>query len=151
MRLENAVSKRKRPWYMEPIEHQRGHLSKLTAEAADLARELSETGIVVIRKSVSAAICDRAREDFYLFCSLNKVRLEPARDGQGRLPRIINLHGALQSLFRLFSKNYRTLAVQRLMFEAEPCLYTSIYFEYGSEQAIHRDTPVFSTKPEYFY
>ena len=109
MRLENAVSKRKRPWYMEPIEHQRGHLSKLTGVADGLARELSETGIVVIRKSVPAAICDGAREDFYLFCSLNKVRLEPARDGHGRLRRL----GGRRS--RIPTPNRRLHAGQHLL------------------------------------
>jgi hypothetical protein len=30
-------------------------------------------------------------------------------------------------------------------------LYSSIFYETGSQQSLHRDTPVFTTRPEYLY
>ena len=65
--------------------------------------------------------------------------------------RIINLHLVCPQLLDLFTENRLSFEVQRNMFDAEPALYTSLFYERGSAQPIHRDTPYFVTWPEYFY
>jgi phytanoyl-CoA hydroxylase len=72
-------------------------------------------------------------------------------DRDGHYPRIINLHMLHKPLLRLFAENSLALAVQDEFFGARSSLYTSLYYERGSAQATHRDTPYFTTRPEYRY
>jgi len=150
-RIDNVVSARSRPWYMEPIEIQRNYTNSIQHPVKDLVRELSETGVVVIKNSVPKPLCDKVLLELNTLVALNNDKFDKLRDENGHLPRIINLHVAVKSLFDLFKTNRLAFDVQTLMFEAEPCLYTSLFFQRGSSQTIHRDTPAFSTKPEYYY
>ncbi len=61
------------------------------------------------------------------------------------------MYSAYRRLFDLFRCNELALAVQDYLFEGETAPYTSLYYERGSAQDIHRDTPYFATKPEYRY
>lgn len=72
-------------------------------------------------------------------------------DADGHYPRIINLHLLYKPLLRLFAANPLALAIQDAFFNAPTALYTSLYYERGSAQSTHRDTPYFSTRPEYRY
>jgi ectoine hydroxylase-related dioxygenase (phytanoyl-CoA dioxygenase family) len=38
-----------------------------------------------------------------------------------------------------------------LLFGTPATLYTSLFYETGSQQSLHRDSPVFATRPEYMY
>lgn len=72
-------------------------------------------------------------------------------DADGHYPRIINLQALYKPLLRLLVENPVALAVQDAFFGARSSLYTSLYYERGSAQSIHRDTPYFCTRPEYRY
>jgi hypothetical protein len=75
----------------------------------------------------------------------------PHIDADGHYPRLINLHILHQPLLNLFSRNPIALAVQDAFFGEPSAIYTSLYFERGTAQPIHRDTPYFTTRPEYRY
>jgi phytanoyl-CoA hydroxylase len=75
----------------------------------------------------------------------------PHMDADGHYPRIINLHLVHKPLLRLFAENATALAVQDAFFGSPSAIYTSLYYERGSAQSIHRDTPYFCTRPEYRY
>jgi len=68
----------------------------------------------------------------------------------GRYRRMVNMHLVLPELERLFINN-RALQVTDRMFGEPATLYTSLYFEIGSAQDFHRDTPYFWTNPGYAY
>jgi ectoine hydroxylase-related dioxygenase (phytanoyl-CoA dioxygenase family) len=68
-------------------------------------------------------------------------------DGFGHLYRVVNLHLAVDELANAFVNEVRGLAVCDRFFGARTALYTSLYYERGSEQDLHRDTPYFCTRP----
>lgn len=108
-------------------------------------------GYTVIPATFSAARCAEAIAGFHAFERANEAIFTANRDARGHYPRIVNLHTALPELAHLFTDNHATLAVQDLLFGAPTALYTSLFYETGSQQPLHRDTPVFSTRPEYLY
>lgn len=113
--------------------------------------ELMSEGVTVLKRSIDPVQCDSILEKFTLFREKNAAVFSRHTDQHGHLPRIINLHLALPHLFDLFCKNPDALAVQDLFFGAPACLYTSLYYERGSAQPPHRDSPYFTTQPEYSY
>lgn len=112
---------------------------------------LLNDGIAIIPAAVSPDACDAALEQFKLLEASNPDKFYPHRTPEGLYVRIINLHQILPSLLRLFSRNPISLGVQDKFFGSPSTLYTSLYFQRGSGQAIHRDTPYFCTRPEYRY
>ncbi len=69
---------------------------------------------------------------------------------EGRFSRVVNLHLLLPALRSLFSAMPER-AIAMAGFSAPASLHTSLYFERGSEQPLHRDTPYFWTNPPYAY
>jgi phytanoyl-CoA hydroxylase len=68
----------------------------------------------------------------------------------GRYRRMVNMHLVLPELENLFINN-KALQVTDQLFCEPTTLYTSLYFEVGSSQDYHRDTPYFWTNPGYSY
>ena len=60
--------------------------------------------------------------------------------------RVVNLHLAVDAMTRLLTDNPAIDVCDRFLGEPTT-LYTSLYYERGSEQSLHRDTPVFCTSP----
>jgi ectoine hydroxylase-related dioxygenase (phytanoyl-CoA dioxygenase family) len=100
--------------------------------------------------SIDPGACDRAVATFKRFVSLNEDKFAAFRDAHGHYPRLVNFHLAIDDLLPLFSQN-RILALTDFLFQAETVLYTSLFYERGSAQDVHRDTPYFTTRPEYRY
>jgi ectoine hydroxylase-related dioxygenase (phytanoyl-CoA dioxygenase family) len=115
------------------------------------ALEVVEKGYTVISKVVPEEACQKAIAAFRRFERANDPIFSAHRDGNGHYPRIINLHSILPDLLPLFTKSNVWLQVQDVLFGAPTALYSSIFYETGSQQSLHRDTPVFSTRPEYLY
>ncbi|MBG6290920.1 phytanoyl-CoA dioxygenase family protein [Pseudomonas nitroreducens] len=68
----------------------------------------------------------------------------------GKFRRMVNMHLRLPEFSDLFSSNKALSVVDRL-FDEPATLYTSLFFEIGSAQNCHRDTPYFWTNPGYSY
>ncbi len=113
--------------------------------------EVIARGFTVIRGAVPADVCQRTIEDFRRFERANAAIFGKHRSPLGHYPRLINLHTVMPSLQALFTANQPALEVQDRLFGRPTALYTSLFYETGSQQPIHRDTPVFSTRPEYQY
>jgi ectoine hydroxylase-related dioxygenase (phytanoyl-CoA dioxygenase family) len=113
--------------------------------------QLMRDGITVIPNAVAVEACDRALRDFSELEAAHSERFHRHRTPEGLYVRIINLHQVLPSLLHLFSRNPIALAVQDRFLGSASTLYTSLYFQRGSGQGIHRDTPYFCTRPEYKY
>jgi ectoine hydroxylase-related dioxygenase (phytanoyl-CoA dioxygenase family) len=110
-----------------------------------------EKGFTVVSGSVAPEVLDAAREDFRQWKHRNAPKFLPSfYKYDDRIDRIINLHAVLPSFRKLFAAS-RALAVQDYLFGNETVLYTSLFFETGTQQDIHRDIPFFWTSPAYLY
>jgi phytanoyl-CoA hydroxylase len=115
------------------------------------ALEVVLKGYTIIKGALSPAACQDTIEAFHRFEQTNEPIFTPNRDAHGHYPRIVNLHCAMPDLLPLFARNKTWLAVQDALFGAPAALYTSLFYQVGSQQQLHRDTPVFCTRPEYLY
>jgi phytanoyl-CoA hydroxylase len=113
--------------------------------------ELLTEGVTIIPRSIPVSLCDDVREGFNAFTRSNHEIFVPNQDENGHYGRIVCLHVVYQPLFDLFRQNQIALAVQDYLFDAETVLYTSLFYKRGSTQPIHRDSPLFATRPEYNY
>lgn len=114
-------------------------------------REIQEEGFTRIRGGYPQGLIEEVRREVKESLRRNQAVLGPHVDSDGHYPRIINWHLVCKPLLRLFTENPLALAVQDRFFDARTCLYTSLYYERGSAQSLHRDTPYFCTRPEYRY
>jgi phytanoyl-CoA hydroxylase len=112
--------------------------------------ELIEQGFTIIENGIDLEICDQAATEFLNWKKRNEHALPRFREADGRLMRIVNFHQTLPVLKTLFSRN-RSLALQDYLFKKETALYTSLFYEQGSAQPIHRDIPLFWTYPASMY
>lgn len=113
--------------------------------------ELQATGVTVIPQGYPEGLVDETFKGLKEFIAKNDNIFGKHIDADGHFPRIINIHLAYPKILKLFTENPVSLGVQDRFFGAKSAVYTSLYFERGSAQPIHRDTPYFSTKPEYNY
>jgi ectoine hydroxylase-related dioxygenase (phytanoyl-CoA dioxygenase family) len=115
------------------------------------ALEVVEKGYTLIKGAIAPEACAQAIADFRKFEAANEQIFAANRNENGHYARIVNLHTAMPDLLKLFTQNKVWLAVQDVLFGAPTALYTSLFYEVGSQQPMHRDTPVFATRPEYLY
>lgn len=125
--------------------------SNLSEPALRHAMELVTIGYTVIPKAFDRDHCQHIIAQFNIFYRNNDQIFSGNRSERGLIPRITNLHQVIPALSQLFTKNPILLEVQDFLFGRPTSLYTSLYYEKGSEQPLHRDTPVFCTRPEYNY
>lgn len=121
------------------------------AEAQALCRELLEEGFTRIRNGFPPGVINDVLAHVKETFGRNQAIFGRHVDSDGHYPRIINLHVLDPALLRLFAENSLALAVQDQFFKARSALYTSLYYERGSAQSTHRDSPYFTTRPEYRY
>ena len=108
----------------------------------DLARD----GFAVVAGAVDPALCARARTEVAAFRDANRARVADNLDDHDRLFRVVNLPAVLGTLADVFGTN-RALAVCDEFFADEAVCYTSLFFGRGSQQDLHRDSPLFATRP----
>ena len=125
--------------------------TRLEPVAREYYRQLLEDGVVHIAGGVPADVVAGTLSDVKECLRRNAAIFGRHIDADGHYPRIINLHALHRPLLRLFANSPTALAVQDAFFGDRSCIYTSLYYERGSAQPIHRDTPYFSTRPEYRY
>lgn len=120
-------------------------------KALVLCRELHEEGFTRVSNGFPPGLVDEVLAQVKNTLRRNQAIFGRHLDSDSHYPRIINLHALEPALLRLFAENSLALAVQDAFFGARSALYTSLYYERGSAQSIHRDTPYFTTRPEHRY
>jgi len=138
------------PWYMKPLAEQLLHIERAPKTLQPYLLQFAKDGVIVVENAVKPAICDAALEAFDALTRRNAALFDPHRDSSGYLSRIINLHLALPEFLQIYLQN-AALPLLEFIFGAKPSLYTTLYFQRGSQQDIHRDTPFFSTVPAYYF
>jgi ectoine hydroxylase-related dioxygenase (phytanoyl-CoA dioxygenase family) len=113
--------------------------------------EIIEKGYTVVKSSVPNELIDNAVNEFYDWKARNKYKFLPSFfKFEEKMDRIINLQSKLKIFNKCFVSN-KALQVQDYLFGSETTLYTSLFFEVGSAQNIHRDIPLFWTNPPNMY
>lgn len=125
--------------------------AEINATVRAHALELLEKGYTIVRGAIPSTVCAKLIRDFRDLEAANEAIFSENKTSQGHYPRIVNLHCLMRSLMTLFTDNPVWLEVQDVLFDAPTSLYTSLFYEVGSEQSLHRDSPVFATRPEYLY
>ena len=128
---------------------------EFSASADSNVNALLRDGYSVVKNAVSGKLID----EFLMRWERFKIETiaphaDKLVDGEdminGKYRRMVNMHLVLPELERLFVNN-RALQVTDHLFGEPTTLYTSLYFEIGSAQDFHRDTPYFWTNPGYTY
>jgi len=116
--------------------------------------DLLMNGYTVVKNSLDTIYIDNFSEDYdrLKFETLSKYASKLDREDclNGMYRRLTNLHLKIESALQLFSKN-SALKITDYFFGEPTTLYTSLFFERGSAQECHRDTPYFWTYPGYGY
>jgi len=110
----------------------------------------SENGYIVFKNDIGLALIDDYLANYQSWRDSNSEYLSNFIDDEGHLPRVINLHEKFDALKRVFTSS-KALAFQDLLFQQETIMYTSLFFERGTSQPIHRDIPYFWTNPSNHY
>lgn len=98
---------------------------------------LRRDGYVIIPSSVKHSQVDLCLESY---SRIKENSLERP------IKRLTNSHFFSSEIRDMFTCN-SALEVCDLFFEKKTCVYTSLFFEAGSQQRIHRDSPYFRTEP----
>lgn len=113
----------------------------------DAYRSLLDEGYGVVCGAVPADLCDRALAAIAALKARHPDIVAGNADAFGHLYRVVNLHLAIEQLAEAFATSRPGLEVCDRFLQAQTALYTSLYYERGSEQGLHRDTPYFCTSP----
>lgn len=138
-------------WIDEPDALARASDSRWPPQVKGHVEAMIRRGYTVIREAVPRARCSAAIESFHDWCAANRQEADSHRDAQGHFPRFVNFHAASDAVLSLFSDNPLALEVQDACFGYRTQLYTSLFYERGSAQPMHRDAPYFRTVPENFF
>lgn len=114
-----------------------------------VGRDIVESGFAILRGVVPPERCDGAVRDFAKFAAAHASDGQ-FRDRQGRYLRLVNLHLASEHC-RAIGLHPTVMRVLDFLFGAKACIYTSLYFEYGTQQPLHRDSPFFETFPRNYF
>lgn len=139
------------PWFMQANALDQVEQRCSTSELQNLVTAFINDGFVVIKNSIDDELCDRATTAFNAFIEKHSTLSYPHKNENGFFQRLVNFHLVIDELYEVFSASQKALLVQDILFEEPSCLYTSLMFEQGSSQDIHRDTPYFWTNPGYQY
>lgn len=97
----------------------------------------------IIPRAISPDLVDRVNKNVDDFLGKNLDRLNKENLlVDGMLQRIVNFHHSINSLKQVFvdSMEMGHTVVDKY---GQATLYTSLFFELGSQQSLHRDTPYF--------
>jgi hypothetical protein len=108
---------------------------------------LQGEGFVVVPKAFSQATINQLIHLVDSFKASNPIDWGHALDGDGLARRIVNLHLAIPELCIALASASSVVDTISSFFNSNPRIYTSLFFEGGSQQPIHRDTPYFHTNP----
>lgn len=108
-------------------------------------QELKENGFTILKKNLSDQLCDDLINDFKKF-TISLKNSEKYRDAYGLHERLCNLQ-LISDAARKVCFNKNVSQILNAAFGGDFTLVGSLFFEKGSCQSIHRDTPAFFTNP----
>lgn len=116
------------------------------AVLAKIGHDIINDGFSILRGAVDPSLCDTAVGDFERYVGGAGHSAEQNKDASGRLLRLVNFHLASRAAGDIGTAPVLMKALD-FLFGEEAAIYSSLYFEYGTQQPIHRDSPFFETFP----
>jgi phytanoyl-CoA hydroxylase len=111
----------------------------------DAIQSLRENGFAVLKDNISASVCDELIADFKSYVSTREDAVKYV-DEYNLYDRLASFHLVSQPAQKIMT-NDRTLQLLRTIFDEDVSVVGSLYFDKGSTQDIHRDSPAFFTNP----
>jgi ectoine hydroxylase-related dioxygenase (phytanoyl-CoA dioxygenase family) len=120
------------------------------SEITNARRQLEADGFCVLERVLSIEECDAISASFDSYVINNRSQADNYLLATNRHSRLCNMHMVSAPARRAIAKP-RVMGVLDHFFGDRAYVATSLYFEQSSEQAIHRDTPFFHTKPRMIF
>jgi hypothetical protein len=139
------------PWYMDLAARAKPRWKACPQDLREDVSAFIEDGYLLLRGSIPQELVTSARRDFFQHKEKYAELYARFQDRNGFNRRIANLHMSLDVLKDVYAQNQRALRIQDFLFGVPSVCYSGLFFEAGSEQDLHRDSPYFCTVPEYYY
>lgn len=110
--------------------------------------ELHEKGFTILRKCISEDAKKNALASYSHICSERSVEALASSKANGRNSRLVNSHLESENISSLFLSNALLETCDAFFGGRRAAIYTSLFFEEGTKQPLHRDAPLFCTFPE---
>lgn len=123
-------------------------MNATSTQNLSLLEELQINGVAIIKSAIKADDVHKLKLLIEEFKIANSDHWSHAVGADGLARRIVNLHLAIPEFSHTVASCEDLCNLTSSFFDGEPRIYTSLFFEGGSEQPIHRDTPYFVTVPE---
>jgi phytanoyl-CoA hydroxylase len=109
-------------------------------------RELAEQGWTRLERNVAPSLCDEVFDEFRHHCERYRDEATQFRDSNGLHSRLTNFHMVSGAALKI-GLDPNLLALMDAVFDQKAAICSSLTFEKGSQQAVHRDSPFFHTEP----
>ncbi|WP_345974601.1 phytanoyl-CoA dioxygenase family protein [Sulfurimonas sp. HSL3-7] len=139
-----------RLWFEYENYKQHARFLNLSKKEKEIVEQFKKEGCYLYKNAISDDVIDKIDNAVDEWMIDNISGLVANKKPDGTYPRLIGLHEEVPAIQALFS-NEVTLRLRELLFGRGKSLYTSITFLQGSQQALHRDIPVFNVSPDNFY
>jgi len=131
-------------WFLDDTQWKKSR-EQLSEFVQPHLQSLRDRGFAIIPGNISAQQCDAVVADFEDVCRSNP-EASKFRDQHGLYDRLGSLHMVSEAA-RKIGFSPKVVAVLRAAFGRDLVNVGSLYFDKGSQQSIHRDTPAFFTNP----
>ncbi|MCP9917468.1 phytanoyl-CoA dioxygenase family protein [Cyanobium sp. ATX 6F1] len=111
-------------------------------------QELHEKGFTVLRKCISEDARKDALAAYDYICAERAAEALATSKANGRNSRLVNSHLESEKISSLFLSKSLLDTCDTFFGGRRSAIYTSLFFEEGTKQPLHRDAPVFCTFPE---
>lgn len=115
-----------------------------------LGHDFVRDGFCLLPSLIEPSLCDSIVADFDGFVASHGEYAATHTDDSGRHLRFVNLHRRSAAAMEA-GHNPRLMRTLDFLFGRRAGIYTSLYFEYGSQQMLHRDSPFFHTYPMNYF
>jgi hypothetical protein len=109
------------------------------------AAALRDDGLAVLPGLIAPALCETLCDDFQRYARASTAA-GPYRDDRGLHERLASFH-LVSPAAQTIAQDERLVRLLTALLGESPSIVSSLFFEKGSTQAIHRDTPWFFTNP----
>jgi len=115
-----------------------------------IAKEVITEGFTILKGVIDPCLCDGVVSDYQRYLETNRKYADQFVDGKGRHHRLVNFHLSSENAMKIGCHD-EIMRLLDYLFGYKAGIYTSLTFEYGTEQPIHRDAPFFHTFPVNYF
>lgn len=119
-------------------------------ELEHVGASMIKDGFVVLPGVIAPERCESVVAEFDAYLASLGAEVESHKDAAGRLLRLVNFHLSAEKAAEV-GTSPNLMRTLDFLFGEEAAIYSSLYFEYGTQQPIHRDSPFFETFPRNYF